>query len=146
MPVRSLTKRRAMRPNNVISLKCTADSFFRVWIEFLTPFHKLTSRERDVAARIIAQYFKLKDKIQDPVVLREVLWSQTSRKDMRESLGMSTAHFQMTLGKLRDAGLLIGNDIEPRYIPHINDEPRFLLSILFDWSSKNNPVNAQKET
>ena len=83
--------------------------------------------------------------MQDPVVLREVLWSQTSRKDMRESLGMSQAHFQMTLGKLRESGVLVGNDIEPRYIPHMGDEPRFLLSILFDWSSKANPINVQKQ-
>lgn len=134
-----------MKPNNVISLKCTEDTFLRLWIEFLAPFHKLTARERDVAARIIAQYFKLKEKVQDPVVLREVLWSQTSRKDMRESLGMSQAHFQMTLGKLRESGVLVGNDIEPRYIPHMGDEPRFLLSILFDWSSKANPINVQKQ-
>ena len=60
-----------MKPNNVISLKCTDDTFLRLWIEFLAPFHKLTARERDVAARIIAQYFKLKEKVQDPVVLRE---------------------------------------------------------------------------
>jgi len=133
-----------MKPNNVIYLKCTDTSFYRMWIEFLAPFHKLTSRERDVAARIIAQYFKLKDSIPDPEMLREVLWSQHSRKDMRESLDMSQAHFQMILAKLRTAEVLVNGDINPKYIPHTTEDPRFMLSIIFDWSSKSNPVNGQE--
>jgi len=133
-----------MKPNNVIYLKCTDTSFYRMWIEFLAPFHKLTARERDVAARVIAQYFKLKDSIPDPEVLKEVLWSHTSRKDMRESLGMSQAHFQMILVKLRTSGVLLDGDINPKYIPHINEDPRFMLSIVFDWSSQVNPIDGQK--
>ena len=134
-------KKRPMKPNNVIYLKCTDDSFYRMWMEFLTPFHKLTSRERDVAARIIAQYFRLKSSINDPEVLKDVMWSHNSRKDMRESLGMSQAHFNMTLRKLKDAGVLKDDDINPRYIPHVSNDPRFLLNIVFDWSSPSSPAN-----
>jgi hypothetical protein len=130
-----------MKPNNVIYLKIGDDSFYRMWIEFLAPFHKLTSRERDVAARIVAQYFKLRESIPDPEMLREVLWSHTSRKDMRESLGMSQAHFQMILAKLRTSGVLVDGDINPKYIPHIGADPRFMLSIVFDWSSPQKPIN-----
>ena len=130
-----------MKPNNVIYQKCTRVSFFRGWVEFLAPFHKLTSRERDVMARILVQYFKLKDNIPDPEVLKEVLWSQTSRKDMRESLGMSQAHFQMILAKLREAKVLVDGDLNPKYIPHVSDDPRFMLSIVFDWSSEGIPGN-----
>jgi hypothetical protein len=116
-----------------------------MWMEFLTPFHKLTSREKDVAARIIAQYFKLKESIPDPEVLRDVLWSRNSRKDMMKSLGMSQAHFQMVLAKLRENGVIIDGDINRRYIPDKTEEPRFALQIIYDWSSAKNPVrNAQQ--
>ena len=130
-----------MKPNNVIYQKCNRISFFRGWVEFLAPFHKLTARERDVMARILVQYFKLKDNIPDPEVLKEVMWSQTSRKDMRESLKMSQAHFQMILAKLREAGVLVDGDLNPKYIPHVDDQPMFMLSIVFDWSSDSAPVN-----
>ena len=133
-----------MSPNNYVYLKCTEDSFYRLWFEFLTPFHKLTSREKDVAARIVIQWFRLKESVSDPVVLKDVMWSQASRKDMRESLGMSPAHFQMILGKLRTAGVLVDGGINPKYIPHIGADPRFMLSIMFDWSSPSNPVNVQE--
>lgn len=138
--------RLVMKPNNIIYLKCTEDSFYRMWIEFLAPFHKLTSRERDVAARIIAQYFRLKDSVPDPEVLRDILWSRKSRKDMMTSLGMSQAHFQMVLAKLRQSGVLIDGGINPKYIPHkISDEPRFMLQIVYDWSSQVNPIRREKE-
>lgn len=131
-----------MKPNNVIYLKCTEDSFYRMWIEFLTPFHKLTAREKDVAARIIMQYFRFKDSVPDPEVLRELLWSARSRKDIRDSLGMTRAHFQMVLAKLRESGIIIDGDINPRYIPHkVPDDPRFMLQIVYDWSSPRNPIS-----
>lgn len=130
-----------MKPNNLLPIKCTEESFYRLWIEFLAPFHKLTARERDVAARIVAQYFKLSDSISDPAVLREVLWSQTSRKDMRESLKMSPAHFQMTLGELKKAGVIVNGDLNRQYIPHKTEGTRFVFEIIFDWSSPEHPAN-----
>ena len=133
-------QKKQTKPNNFIVQKCTATSFFRALIEFF-PSLKLSSREKDVAARILFQYFKLKDSIQDPEVLRDVLWSQNSRKDMRESLGMSQAHFQMILGKLRSSGFLVDGHINWEYIPNMTDDPRFVLCIYFDWSSKSNPIN-----
>lgn len=134
-----------MRPNFLFPVKCTEDSFYRMWIEFLAPFHKLTSRERDVAARIIQQYFKLKERVDDPVLLKEVMWSQQSRKDMRESLGMSQAHFQMVLKSLRDANVLVDGDLNKAYIPNKGPEPRFTMCVLYDWSSDKQKVDEKKQ-
>lgn len=130
-----------MKPNNIIALKCTADSFYRMWIEFLTPFHKLTAREKDVAARLIAQYFKLREHSEDPVVLRELLWSKTSKKDMIASLGMSQAYFQMVISRLKENGVIVNGDLNPKYIPHKStEEPRFILQVVYDWSTPKNPI------
>ena len=128
------------RPNNVMRVKCTQDSFYRAWVEFLTPFHKLTKREREVMARIIYQYFRLKESVDDPELLKDVMWSHTSRKDMRESLKMTQAHFQMALAKLKTAGVLIDGDIEPRYLPHKTEGSKFILNVVFDWT----PAGAQQ--
>lgn len=128
------------RPNNVILLKCSDESFFRMWIEFLTPFHKLADREKDVAARLLSQYFKLKDQCSDMAVLKQLLLSTASRQDMRNSLGMSVAHFQMCLGKLRSAGVLVDDFINPKFVPHLGDERRtFELRVVFDWTSSGRP-------
>lgn len=135
-----------MKPNSYISLKCTEDSFCRLWMEFLTPFHKLTSREKDVAARILMQYFKFKESVSDREVLKELLWSRSSRKDIMDSLKMSQAHFQMVLAKLRTAGVIKDGDLNRRYIPDkVPGENRFVLQVVYDWSSPKNPINREAE-
>ena len=135
-----------MRPNSLFYLKCNPTSFFRAWVEFLAPYHKLTARERDVAARILVQHHVLSAEIKDTEVLRDVLWSRKSRKDMMDSLKMSQAHFQMVLLKLREAKFLKDdNSIEPKFIPKLTEDPRFVLQILFDWSSPDNPIRNVQE-
>lgn len=124
----------------MIYQKCTEDSFYRLWIEFLAPFHKLTNKERDVAARILMQYFRLKESIDDVEVLKDVLWSRKSKKDMMDSLKMSQAYFQMTVAKLKSAGFLLNDEINPRYIPHKGDSPCFVMQVYYDWSSPDNPI------
>lgn len=135
-----------MKPNNVFLVTCTEDSFYRAWIEFLTPYHKLTSREREVAARLLMQYFKFRSSVSDPEVLHELMWSKRSRKDIMESLGMSPAHFQMVLGKLKSSGFLKDGDINPRFIPHtVEGDSRFMLQVMFDWSSSTKLIDRNAE-
>lgn len=144
-----------MRPNNIIPVKCTEDSFYRAWVEFLAPYHKLTARERDVAARLLLQYFKFRENIVNPdapndpekhQVLLELLWSKNSRKDIMTSLQMSPAHFQMVVAKLRAAKFLIGDDINGQYIPHkIPGDTRFMLTVVYDWSSPSKPIKSAQE-
>lgn len=130
-----------------MQVKCSESSFCRAWVEFLTPFHKLTKRERDVMARILQQYFKLEEQVESKELLRDVMWTEKSRKDMRESLGMQPAHFQMILARLRQVGVLNEDgDINRRFIPHKAEGesfgPKFILNVVFDMSSQTNQVNA----
>lgn len=133
-----------MKPNNLFFVSCTENSFFRAWMEFLTPYHKLTTREKDVAARILQQYFKFRENVSDNEVIRDLLWSRKSRKDIMDSLKMSQPHFQMVLAKLKTSGFLTDGNIEPRFIPHmIQDDSRFMLQVCFDWSSTSKPARRE---
>jgi len=135
-----------MKPNNFIPVKSASRSaFFRTWVEVLTPWHKLAPRERDVFARILEQYYILRKKVDDPELIAEFLWTNASRKDMRESLGVSRPHFQLMLTALRRQGVLEGDKINPRYLPHLSEDPNLGLYIFFDWSTKNNPVSENKQ-
>ena len=135
------------RINNVIVLKCTPDSFYRMWLEMLTPFHNLANREKDVAARILLQWSKLCDSVEDPTVREEIMWSKKSKLDIRNSLGMSSPFFQSVLRKLRANGVLVDGDrINPRYIPHLKkDDNGFVLAVMFDFSSTTNPGKPANE-
>lgn len=132
-----------MKPNKTLFQKCPGSSFYRAWIEFLGPYHKLQNKTREVAARILLQYFKLKENIDDPYVLNEVLWSRTSRKDMCDSLGMTQNSFQMALAKLKKGKVLLeDNRINPVFIPPISqDMKHFMLCIVFDMTEANSPAH-----
>jgi len=136
-----------MRPNNFFYVKCANDGkFFRSWIEFLTPYHHMTEREKDVAARILHQYFKFAENVEDPDVRKDLLWSRSSRKDMMASLGMNQPNFQMTLLKLRNAGFLIDREIQPKYIPHVVfQDNKLLLQVMFDWTSEEHTANNEEQ-
>ena len=55
----------ALKPNNVIRIPCTEDTLFRYWLEFLIPFHNLTSRETDVATAFLRERHNLSKVILD---------------------------------------------------------------------------------
>ena len=132
-----------MQPNNTFFVETTEEEFYRAWMDFTAPYHRLTNREREVAARILSYYFKLSASIKDPEVLRDLLWSRKSRKDMMESLDMTPAHFQMVLAKLRSAQFIVNGDLNPRFIPHKTDDPRFMLAVYFNWSGTKRPIHGQ---
>lgn len=139
----SPAKQKQNAPNNVFNVKCPQGKFLRSWMEFLTPYHHLTVREKDVAARIIEQYFKFREATEDDETLKELLWTHTSRKDMRESLGLSQPYFQIVLARLKQAGFLKADGgIEERYIPRVTGRPFHTLLVLFDMSTPQNPVHA----
>ena len=128
---------KAHRPNNMAIVPCNRESLCRLFVEFLTPYHHLTSRESDVFAVIIEQYFRLRSQCESPSMVRTLLWSSASRADLRRMLGMSQPHFQMVITKLREKGVLKGEDINPKFLPHISPDSRSLeLRVIFDYSTK----------
>ena len=136
-----------MQTNRLIAFKCSESSFCEAWLEFLTPYHHLTAKEKKVAALIFNQYFRLSKDISDPSVLNEVMWTCSSRKDMRDAAGVSKEHFQMILAKLKKAKVLNEDlSINIRFLP--NKKPRdsrFVLSIVFDWSTKTNLIDVSQQ-
>lgn len=122
-----------MKVNNVVRIPTSLNDFFKYWLEFLKPFHSLTDREIDVAASFIKKRFELSFKINDSEILDQILMSEDTKRKIREECDISSAHFQVIMGKLRKSNLIIDNKINPRYLPNINEENgSFKLLLLFD--------------
>ena len=122
-----------MKVNNVVRIPTSLNDFFKYWLEFLKPFHSLTDREIDVAASFIKKRFELSFKINDSEILDQILMSEDTKRKIREECDISSAHFQVIMGKLRKSNLIIDNKINPRYLPNINEENgSFILLLLFD--------------
>jgi hypothetical protein len=124
-----------IKPNNVIRVPCTLDSLFRYWLDFLTPFHNLTSRETDVATAFLRERYKLSKVILDSDLVDRTLMSEESQRKLRQECELTNQHFQVIKSKLKSKKFFINDKINPRLIPNINDIVKsFQLLLVFDYS------------
>lgn len=122
------------KPNNVIALKSSLSGrFFRIWLEFLRPFHKLTERETDVMAAFLKQRFELSKVVSDQEVLNKLTMSEDTKKKVRDDCNISQAHFQVIMTKLKKSNMIDNGKINPRFIPRVEQDARgFQLLLSFE--------------
>ena len=112
----------ALKPNNVIRIPCTLDSLFRYWLEFLVPFHNLTSRETDVATAFLRERYNLSKVILDKDLVDRTLMSEESQRKLKQECGLTNQHFQVIKSKLKNKKFFINDKINPRLVPCIKEE------------------------
>lgn len=119
---------------NLIKIKSTPKlkmspegDFFRYWVEFLRPIHELTKREMDVLAEFLKARYELSKVIIDNDTLDRVLMSDETKRNIRNSCGISSKHFQVIMSKFRKNGVVKNNKIHLNLIPTITDEGVGLL-------------------
>lgn len=118
--------------NNAIRISTSLDSkFFRYWFEFLQPFHKLTDREMDVITSFVKHRFELSKKINDSDILDKVVMGDDTRKKVREECGLTLAHFQVIMGKLRKNKLIVDGKLNPKFLPNIKEEDTTFQLVLY---------------
>lgn len=119
--------------DNVLSIPTSLKGkFFKHWFKFLLPYHNLTDREMDVAAAFLLKRFELSKVISDVNILNSVLMNEDTKRSIRETLDIKHPHFQVIMGKLRKAKVIIDNRINPRFIPSVKEENgNFKLLLLF---------------
>lgn len=131
----------ANKVNGIISIPTSIEGgFFRYWLEFLTPFHKLTQREKDIATSFIKHRFILSKAITDEALLDKITMSEETKRKVMEECNINPSHFQIIIGKLRKAKFIVDNKINPKFIPKNLKEgdSSFQLLLYFDLNAKNN--------
>lgn len=122
------------KANNVIRISTSLDGkFFRYWLEFLKPFHKLTDREVDVATAFLKKRHQLSKLIKDADILEKVTMGEDTKKQVREECHVTLPHFQVIMGKLRKNKIIVDGKLNPRFLPNIVEgEDGFQLLLLFE--------------
>ena len=125
----------ALMPNNVIRIPCNnIDSVFRYWLEFLVPFHNLTSRETDVATAFLKERYNLSKVILDTDLVDRTLMSEESQRKIKQECGLTNQHFQVIKSKLKNKKFFINDRINPKLIPNIKDgQKMFQLMLIYEY-------------
>lgn len=131
-----MQEKEAPKINSAIRMPSKLDyTFFRVWIEFMRPFHHLTEREMEVVASFIKQRYELSKMITDTQLLDKVLMSEDTKRKVRNECGISLQHFQVIMGKLKKRKVIENGKIKDKFIPKIpSDEKSFKFLLIFDFS------------
>lgn len=121
------------RINNVITIPTSINGkFFKYWLEFLRPFHKLTEREVDVLACFLRHRYELSKVISDIEVLNKYTMNEETKRQIREECNMSQAHFQVIMTKLKKVKMIENGRINPKFIPRLTkDDTSFQLLLSF---------------
>lgn len=119
-------------PNNVIRIPCDPNTFFIWWFRFLTPFHKATPKEIEVAAAFVRKRFELSKGIIDVNLLDKIVMLEDTKREIRENLKINAPHFQVIMSKLKKCKIIENDRINPRFIPKLDgDINNFQLLFLF---------------
>lgn len=123
-----------VKPNSVIKIQTSVNTdFFRLWLEFLRPFHRLTNKELEVATCFIKHYYELSKVISDSKILEQVSMSDEIKRKIREECNIKLPNFQVIMGKLRKNKVIVNGKINPKFIPNITTENGyFQLLLLFE--------------
>ena len=120
--------------NNVIALsqKPLGDKVFKYWFTFLRPLHDLTDREIDVLASFAKYRYEMMKVVKDEKLLGTLLMSNETKKKIREECGISLAHFQVIMSKLKKSKVIINDQLNPKLLPNIDEDSSSLnLLLLF---------------
>ncbi len=122
------------KANNIIRIQTSIDgNFFRYWLEFLRPFHKLTDREIDVTTAFLQKRHNLSKVIKDAAILEKVTMGEDTKRQVREECNITLPHFQVIMGKLRKNKIIVDGRLNPRFIPNIQEtDTGFQLLLLFE--------------
>ena len=91
-----------MKINKKIVIKTSLDThFFRYWLEFLRPVHKLTNNGIAVLAAFLKKRYELSKEINNQELLNKTLMSIETNKEIKQELAMTDSNFYMILCTLR---------------------------------------------
>lgn len=112
--------------------------FYEKWFQMLKPIHKLNATE----IKVLSTFCKFRDelgrKIKDQRLLDEYLFSVEIKAKIREECGLSASGFQVSMHKLRKAGVMVDNRINPKLIPNVKGDKGYRLLLWFDYRNAGN--------
>lgn len=101
----------------VINKEVRIKTYLLIWNGFIG----MTEKELEIMEKIISKYLDISIKVSDPQLINTLLFSSTSLKSIRESLGMRENMFNNYKASLKAKGVIkpVDNiyEIDPRLIP-----------------------------
>ena len=60
-----------------------------------------------------------------------MLMNEETKAEIRDECGVSPAHFQVIMGRLRKSGIIVNGNIHPKFIPNIVENNNTFQLLLY---------------
>tara|TARA_B110000902_G_C14152408_1_gene530047 strand:+ start:324 stop:692 length:369 start_codon:yes stop_codon:yes gene_type:complete len=109
---------------NIKRIHTDKKSIFRLWLEFLKPYHKLRNKEVEALSLMLYYRYELSREIPNIEMVDMILFSTETRAKIRLELSnMSQKVFNNLLTSLRKKGVLTkDNKIHHNLIPNMTED------------------------
>jgi predicted transcriptional regulator len=109
---------------NIKRIHTDKKSIFRLWLEFLKPYHKLRNKEVEALSLMLYYRYELSREIPNIEMVDMILFSTETRAKIRSELSnMSQKVFNNLLTSLRKKGVLTKNNkIHHNLIPNMTED------------------------
>lgn len=113
-----------MKNTNIAVKPIKKDDVFKWWLVLTKPFHGLTDREMDTVAAYLREDYKLRDSISDEKLLKELLYSTSTRKRIMSVVNLDHQQFNNMLSTLRKKGIFKGRELNSKLFPNISKDAK----------------------
>lgn len=122
--------------NGVINIPTSLNTdFFKLWLEFLGPFHNLRPKEIEILAAFLKERHRLSKVIADDEVLNSVLMSSSTKTKIREECGITNSHLKVVFTKFKKTNIIKEGKLNSKFIPKNigTEDSSFELLLHFDF-------------
>lgn len=119
---------------SVTKIPCSLKDFFKYWMMFTAPMHKLPPKDMEILSFILLKRYELSKIIVNDDKIDTFLFSRDIRDEIIAENNITKNTFQVALTNLRKAGVLLpGDKIYKKFIPPLSEDSyRFDLIMIFD--------------
>ncbi len=122
-----------MSNEKIANINVKLKSFFKRYVEFTYPFHKLADRQQSVLALLLYYHFQLKKEITNNKILWKEVFDYDTKVKIYTELDIKSSNLENVLTALRNNNVIIDGEISPFYIPTL-DQKSNKFSITFNFN------------
>lgn len=111
--------------------------FYMYWVEFLGPLHRLQPPAKRLMSALLTHRESIASSVSKDDDVDCLLFSTQRRKQICKELDIMPSYMNKLLSDLRKCKALVGNRVNPRFLPHMhNPDKNYRLIVEFDINGK----------
>jgi hypothetical protein len=120
----------------IANINVKLKTFFRNWMQFTQPFHKLPNQQQAVLALLLFYHYQLKSEITNTKILWKAVFDYDIKIKISNELEIQQGALENLLSQLRKRKIIVDNQITPAYVPELDLKAK-KFTIVFNFNIKN---------